>query len=115
MSRADAVAVRDGGEALHMDTKETGERSCLHLADLGKARSHMRNRAVMLAELLTNGRRQRRRDIAILRQRACESLSRCGVRCRARFARGSAARCQPFSTLRRASQPRGRPRLARNS
>src|SRR6476660_7484488 len=82
MRGADTVAVRDGGEALHMDTKETGERSCLHLADLGKARGHMRNRAVMLAELLTNGRRQRRRYIAVLGQCACESLSRCGVRCR---------------------------------
>ena len=54
MSRADTVAVRDGGEALHMDTEKTGERGRLNLADLGKALGHMRNRAVMLAELFTD-------------------------------------------------------------
>jgi hypothetical protein len=59
MSRADTVAMRNGGKALHVNTQETGERGCLHLADLGKSLGHMRNRAVMLTELLTDRRRQR--------------------------------------------------------
>jgi len=66
MGRAHTIAMRDGGEALHMYPKETGERSSLHLADLGKSLGHMRNRAVMLTELLTDRRWQCRCDVAIL-------------------------------------------------
>jgi hypothetical protein len=49
MSRADTIAVRDRGEALHVNTKETRECGGLDLADLWEALSHVRNRAVMLA------------------------------------------------------------------
>jgi hypothetical protein len=65
MSRADTIAVRNGGEALHMNTKETGERGSLNLADLGKALGYMRYRAVMLAKLFTDRRRQGGRHIPV--------------------------------------------------
>ena len=81
MSRADTIAVRDGGEALHMDTEEPRERGGLYFADLGKAFGHMCNRAVMLAQLFTDRRRQCGRDIAVLGQGDGESLRRCAVRC----------------------------------
>ena len=76
MSRADTIAVRDGGEALHMDTEEPRERGGLNLADLGKALGHVRNRAVMLAQLLTDRRRQCGRDVTVLGQGDGESLGR---------------------------------------
>ena len=52
MSRADTVAVGDGGEALDVDTQQPGERLGLGLAELGKPLGHVRHRAVVLAELL---------------------------------------------------------------
>ena len=55
MSRAHTIAVRDSGQPLHVDTEQAGERGGFNLADLGEPRGHMRNRAVMLAELLTDG------------------------------------------------------------
>ena len=66
MGRAHTIAMRDGGEALDVYPKQTGERSSLHLADLGKSLGHMRNRAVMLTELLADRRRQCRGDVAVL-------------------------------------------------
>ncbi len=65
MSRADTIAVRNGGEALHMNTKETGESCSLHLTDLGKALGYMRYRAVMLAKLFTDRRWQGGRHIPV--------------------------------------------------
>jgi enhancing lycopene biosynthesis protein 2 len=65
MSSANTIAVRNGGEALHMDSKETGERSSLNLADLGKALGYMCYRAVMLAKLFTDRRRQGGRNIPV--------------------------------------------------
>ena len=53
MSRADTIAMRDGGETLHMNTQETGERGGFDLADLWKALGDVGHRAVMLTELLT--------------------------------------------------------------
>jgi hypothetical protein len=55
MGRADTVAVRDGGEALHMDTQETGERGGFHLADLREAFGDMCHWAVMLTQLFAGG------------------------------------------------------------
>ena len=57
MSRAHAIAVRDGGEALHMNTEKSGERGGLDLADLWEALSDMGYRAMMLTELFTGRRR----------------------------------------------------------
>ena len=57
MGRADTVAVRDGGEALHMNTEKSGERGGLDLADLWEALSDMGYRAMMLTELFTGRRR----------------------------------------------------------
>ena len=76
MRRADTIAVRDRCEALHMDTKEPRERGGLNLTDLRKTLGYVRNRAVMLAELLADGRRQRRRYIAVLGQLPFLSLRR---------------------------------------
>lgn len=80
MSRADTIAVRDGCEALHMDTKEPRERGGLNLTDLRKTLGYVRNRAVMLAQLLTDCRRQSGRHVPVLGQGDCERPGRGGVR-----------------------------------
>jgi hypothetical protein len=51
MSRADTIAVRNGGEALHVNTKKTRESGGLDLADLRETLGNMGHRAVMLAQL----------------------------------------------------------------
>ena len=65
MRRADTITVRNGGEALHMNTKETGKRCSLNLADLRKALGYVRYRAVMLAKLFTDRRWQGGRHIPV--------------------------------------------------
>ena len=78
MSRADAIAVGDGGQPLDVDTEQAGERRGLHLAQLREPLGHVRHRAVMLAELLAGGwtaawtRRSRRRTSAPAR--ACAGV-----------------------------------------
>src|SRR6266567_3692221 len=52
VSRADAVAVRDGGEPLHGGAEQAAERLGLCLAELRVFGGHMGDRAVVLAELL---------------------------------------------------------------
>jgi hypothetical protein len=54
MSRAHAIAMCDGGQPLHVDTEQVGERGGFNLADLREPLGHVRNRAVMLAELFTD-------------------------------------------------------------
>lgn len=49
--RADAVSVRDGGEALDVGAQELGEDLGLRLAELWELLGHVRDRAVVLAEL----------------------------------------------------------------
>ena len=51
MGRAHTIAVSDSGEALYVNTEESGERGSFHLADLGKALGNVCHRAMMLAEL----------------------------------------------------------------
>jgi len=107
MSRADTIAVRDGCEALHMDTKEPRERGCLNLTDLRKTLGYVRNRAVMLAQLLTDCRRQSGSHVPVLGQGDCECLGRGGVRCGvghslpvALFALGHPRFCKPGDGVR---------------
>src|SRR5512133_4079534 len=76
MSRTDTIPVCDGGEALHVNTKKTGEGGGFNLTDRRKALGHVRNRALMLAELFTESRRQSRRHVSVFRQGDCKSLGR---------------------------------------
>jgi hypothetical protein len=66
MGRAHAIAMCDGGKPLHVDAEQTGKSGSLNLADLWKALGHVRNRAVMLAQLFTDRRRQRRSNVPVL-------------------------------------------------
>ncbi len=76
MSGADTVAVRDGGEPLHVDAKEAGERARLHFAQLRKLRGYVGHRTVVLAQLLAQGRWQRGSDVAVVRERSGQGLRR---------------------------------------
>jgi hypothetical protein len=51
VGRANAIAVGDGCEALHMDAEQSGERCGFHLADLGEALGDMCYWAMVLTEL----------------------------------------------------------------
>ena len=81
MSRAHTIAMRDRGKPLHVDTEQAGERSRLNLADLRKALGHVRHRAVMLAELLTDGCRQGGSDVTVFGEGDRESLGVGGTGC----------------------------------
>ena len=114
MGRAHTVAMRDGGQPLHMYPKQPGERSSLHLAELGKSLGDMGHRAVVLTELLTDRRRQCRCDVAILGQGSGESLHRRAVWCRVRdpllvalLALGDPRLCEPRDRFRAGRGRRG--------
>ena len=51
MRGAHPVAVRDGGQALHVGADQTGDHRGLGLAQLGELGGHVRHRAVVLAQL----------------------------------------------------------------
>ena len=60
---ADAVAVGDGGQPLHVAAEHPADRLGLGLAQLGELVGHVRDRAVLLAELLAAlGDRSRQLD-----------------------------------------------------
>jgi len=52
---ADAVAVADGGQPLHVAAQEAGECLRLGLAQLGELRCHVGDGTVVLTELVTAG------------------------------------------------------------
>lgn len=91
MGGADAVTVRDRGKPLHRGAEQAPERFRLCLAQLRIFCRDVRDRAVVLAELLTDGNgrvsawpnRGGRGRITIsgqrLRQRPCLTSSRCGL------------------------------------
>jgi len=76
MSGADTVAVRDGGEALDVNAQHPGEGFGFGLAQLRKLLGDMCDRAVVLAELLAERRRERRGDIAVVAQCRGQRLRR---------------------------------------
>ena len=51
VGRAHTVAVGDGGKSLHVPSQQPSENFSLRFAELGKLGCHVRDRAVMLAEL----------------------------------------------------------------
>ena len=55
VGRADTVAVGDGGQPLDVGAEQPGERLGLGLAQLGELLGHVGDRAVVLAQLLTEG------------------------------------------------------------
>ena len=76
MGGADAVAVGDGGEALHVRAEDPGERLGLGLAQLRKGGRHMSHRAVVLAQLrAAAGQLVHRRGVPVRGQRGGECLS----------------------------------------
>jgi len=54
MSRADAIAVGDGGEPLDVYAEHPREHFGLHFAELRELLGDMSDRTMMLAELLTD-------------------------------------------------------------
>jgi hypothetical protein len=83
VSRADAVAVRDRGQPLHVRTQQPSEGLGLGVAEGGKLLGHMLDRAVMLADLYTlaaSRRRSGRRSVAISGQRLGQRLRARGPR-----------------------------------
>ena len=81
VSRADAVAVGDGGESLDVDAQHPGEGFGLGLAQLGELLGDVGDRAVVLAELLAGRRR------AGWRRHSPSADQRGGQRLRRRHAR----------------------------
>jgi hypothetical protein len=82
---ADAVAVRDRSEPLHRRAEQPAERLGFRLAQLGELGRHVRNRAVVLAQLLAGfslvsyrGRRARGRGVAVGGQRLGQRLDPAG-------------------------------------
>ena len=66
VSRADAIAVGNGGKPLDVYAEDSGEHLGLHLAELWELLGDVSDWTVMLAELLTDRGRQRRGDIAVV-------------------------------------------------
>ena len=64
--------------ATHGQHRGDGKRGALHLADLGKAGSHIRNRAVMLAELLSWPTAVSARDICVHSDKRLREPGQCG-------------------------------------
>jgi hypothetical protein len=54
VSRTNRVTAGDGGQPLHVDAEQVGERCRLGLAQLREFRRNMRYRAVVLAQLCTS-------------------------------------------------------------
>src|SRR6266702_1936278 len=84
---ADAVAVRDRSEPLHRRAEQPAERLGLGLAQLRELGRHVRDRAVVLAQLLAalsldppadRGRRARGRGVAVGGQRLGQCLDPAG-------------------------------------
>lgn len=76
MSRADAVAVGDGGQALDVHAQQPGEEFGLDLAELRELLGDVGDRAVVLTQLLTKRRRLHRRDVAVSCQGSGQGLRR---------------------------------------
>lgn len=73
MGRAYAVAVRDRGEPLDVRTEEPDEHLRLGLAQLREICCHVRDRAVVLADLNSGAGLLRRRGVAVGRERRSQS------------------------------------------
>ena len=67
---ADPVAVGDRGQSLDVSPEQPGEHLGLCFAQLRELCGHVRNRAVVLAELVTDRRLQHRRGVAVLGERS---------------------------------------------
>ena len=74
MRGAHPVAVRDGGETLHVGADEPGDDRGLGVAQLGKLGGHVRHRAVVLTELAAGGDRGRVGSVTFRGQCLGESL-----------------------------------------
>ncbi len=83
VGRADAIAVRDGGEALDVYAEHPREHLGLDFAELREPLGDVRDRTMMLAKLLTDRRRQCRGDITVIGQCSGQGLGR--RRFRSRF------------------------------
>ncbi len=69
---AHAIAMSDGGQALHMRIQQLRERGCFCLAELGETRRDGLHRAVVLAELGAVGNGMDRGRITLRGERACD-------------------------------------------
>ena len=76
VSGAHPIAVRNGGKPLHPRTQKFGEQLGLGLTHLREGLGHLGHRAVVLADLLANGSRNRRGGVAIGGQGLCQRLDR---------------------------------------
>jgi hypothetical protein len=78
--RADSVAVRDRRQALDVGAEQLLERARLGLAQFGEFRRHMSDRAVVLAELHTDGGTLDRRSVTVGAERLGQGLGPLGNR-----------------------------------
>ena len=71
---ADTVAVGDGGESLDVPAEQSGEDLGLGLAQLRELGRDVRDRAVVLAQLVADRRGRDRRGVAVVAQRLGQHL-----------------------------------------
>ena len=109
---ADTVAVGDGGQSLDVAAEQPGEHLGLGLAQLRELGRDVRDRAVVLAELVADGRAAHRGSVAVLAQRLGQRLGAVVGRRRPRQRRGSAPRARRPGGGRTRRRPR-RPPVSR--
>ena len=79
VGRAYAVAVCDGGKPLYVNAEHPGEHFRLHFTELWEPLGDVRDRAMVLTQLLTRRRWQRGRNVAILSQSGSQCIGRSGA------------------------------------